>query len=375
MKLYNIGFFELIPDIINCFFFGFLFLFFFKKYKINSIFLFISIISLAFPFLIYFLWDWSYLPDQSKYAHSVYNIRNFNYEEIAAAHLFDRVFFASVLMALFPIPFVNTIISVSIINKSLLLLSIFIFLKNKMVPNALIFLLLLSPSYIVISSLALRDLLVILSSIMFAYYFFKNKKILKTFFFLILIFFLKPHLAIYIIIISLAYYWFFNFNIKLINKFIISLFLSIFLFYVILKLWYIFENIRFGFISETLNYTLNIKSFNDEPKTIFLFLFSFIEFVLLPISKNIFTLKNFIIFFENFIFIFYYFFYLIRIYKNNKFKAVFWIIILLFTSTLAGYLVHNEGTLWRYKIILQTLLLFLIYFDLNNTLKKNNLGF
>ena len=157
-------------------------------------------------------------------------------------------------MALFPVPFVTTIISISIINKGFLLISIFLFLKNKIIPNALIFLLLLSPSYLVISSVALRDLLVVLSGIFFAYYFFA-KKIFKTIFFLILFFLLKPHLAVYFMFVLLVYYWFFYFNIKLINKIIISIFFIILLFFFMNEFWYIVQKIRYGFIQENFNYT------------------------------------------------------------------------------------------------------------------------
>ena len=370
MKLYNISYFELIPDIINFFFLSLFFFFFFKKYKIKLIFFLIAISSLTLPFILYWFWDWSYLPDQSKYANSVYNLRNFNFVEIEISYLTNRVSIASLLMALFPVPFVTTIISISIINKGFLLISIFLFLKNKIIPNALIFLLLLSPSYLVISSVALRDLLVVLSGIFFAYYFFA-KKIFKTIFFLILFFLLKPHLAVYFMFVLLVYYWFFYFNIKLINKIIISIFFIILLFFFMNEFWYIVQKIRYGFIQENFNYTYINKNI-IETTTIILFLKSFIKFLFLPIEDNIFTIINLIIFLENYIYLFFLIFYLTKVYKDKILKAMYWIVILLFSFTIAGYLIENPGTLWRYKIVLQSVLLFSIYFSLNNNFKKNN---
>jgi hypothetical protein len=370
MKLYNITFLEFIPDIINTIV---LFLFFFflsKKYKFKFFFIIITIGSLTLPFFFYWFLDWSYLPDQSKYAHIIYDFRNFNFYPIYTYGLINRVVFSSIVMSFFPIPFVSTIISVSLINKGFLLVCIFFFLKTRMVPNALILLLLLLPSYLVVSSVALRDLIVILAGIMFSYYFLKKRKFFKCFFFMIIFILAKPYLAALLVTILFVYYWFFHINTKLKIKFIVSLILIILLSYSFhtYNFFYELKLIRFGFIAENFNYRLSI--YYDQQTTFFILLESFIKYLFFPIVTEPLNLITGVIFLENFLFWFILLIYLIEIYKNNKFKAIFWIIVLLFSSTLFGYLIANAGTLWRYKTVFQVVLLFSMYFSLNNKDKK-----
>jgi hypothetical protein len=239
-----------------------------------------------------------------------------------------------------------------------------------MVPNALILLLLLLPSYLVLSSVALRDLIVILAGIMFSYYFLKKRKFFKCLFFMIIFILTKPYLAALLVTILFVYYWFFHINTKVKIKFIVSLILIILLSYSFhtYNFFYELKLIRFGFISEDFNYKLSI--YYDQQTTFLILLESFIKYLFFPIVTEPLNLITGVIFLENFLFWFILLIYLIEIYKNNKFKAIFWIIVLLFSSTIFGYLIANAGTLWRYKTVFQVVLLFSMYFSLNNKAKK-----
>ena len=169
MILEHINFSQFLPDIFNCLLILFGTNYFCQRYQINNnIFIFLCI-SLLSPFFFYWLWPWTFLPDQSKYSDAVYNLRNFNFNEPISILFSSRVYLSSLLLAAFPIPFVSTIISIAIINKGILYLVILNFLRTKK-HNLLVFLLLFSPSMIVISSVALRDMLVIALGIFFFYF-------------------------------------------------------------------------------------------------------------------------------------------------------------------------------------------------------------
>jgi hypothetical protein len=170
MKLDYINFFEFLPDIFNCFLLLLSIFYFSVKHQLNKKYFIALSISLLLPFVFYWLWHWSFLPDQSKYADLVYNFRNLNYDLSIASLFASRTNVASLLLAFFPIPFVTTIISVSLINKGILCFLILYFLKQKNY-YFLVTLLLFLPSMIVISSVALREMLVVASGIIFFFFF------------------------------------------------------------------------------------------------------------------------------------------------------------------------------------------------------------
>jgi len=322
------------------------------------------------PFIFYYMWHWSFLPDQSKYAYRVFQFRNFSNNE-GFLNLFFKTNISSLLLAFFPIPFVTTIVSIAIINKGILLMTVFYFINKKQnffIVPLLIFL----PSMNVISSVALRDMITISIGILFVFFFIEEKNYLKTFILGVLFFLTKKELAI-ICLSTLATYLiiFKKFKLNKIN--IKSLTVLCLILVCFFNLFNYFENMikhyRDGFFIEQVEYQYSIYAninldFLSILKSIFIFWLS-------PLSTEELNLKNAILFLEN-IFIFYLLFLLlVRINKENQAKALFWFLVWVMISTIYGTIFINAGTIWRYKLVMQIIFLCMVYFSIKNKKKAH----
>jgi hypothetical protein len=364
MFLNNLYFLHFIPDIINFLFLLIVLTYLGIKYNIKKNLFIILVIFLFSPFLFYFLFSWDIFPDQSKYADVVYNFRNFNYNKSLSLFLTSRVDIASLLLAFFPIPFVTTIISVGLINKAILYATILYFLKKK--KYFLINLLLFLPSIIFFSSVALREMLVISTAIIFFYFFLEKKNYVISLFFVILFLLIKPHFGILCLGISIAYYIFLiKLNLNVINKtalnsFIVSI---IFLLIALLILKDSLINFRNGFFEEEFGYNLIMR---NQTITISTILNSLIQFFFSPLSTKAFDLLTVIIFIENLFLIYVAIILIKKIYKENQCKAIFWLVIWVLLFTLFAFVLFNAGTVWRYKFVIQIVIISAMYFSLNN---------
>lgn len=333
-----------------------------KKYFI------ILSIYLLLPFLFYWLWHWTFLPDQSKYASLVYSYRNFNYDKSPFFLLSSRVDFSSLLLALFPIPFVTTIVSVALINKGILCAIVLYFLSKKKY-YFLVCLLLFLPSMIVFSSVALRETLVIVLGILFFYFFIEKKNYKKSLIIGIFLVLTKPHLGIVCLGVAFIYFIFFiTLDSKKINKIFFTASLVIFSLILITLSKDKLIFFRNNFILEEFGY----QYFKDSNLSfsITLLLLSFIKFFFSPLSTGSINLINVVIFTENLFVIYVAILFLKLIYKENKNKVIFWIIIWSTLFIIFGFVIVNAGTIWRYKSVMQIIILFAIYFSLE---KKNKI--
>jgi hypothetical protein len=365
MFLNKLHFYHFIPDIINSLFLLILLSYFSIKYQIKKNFFIILSIFLFTPFLFYFLLDWTLFPDQAKYADTVYNFRNFSYDKTLSFLLQSKVDFASLILAFFPVPFVTTIISVSLINKGILYAIILYFLNKK--KYFLINLLLFLPSVIIFSSVALKEILVVVLGITFFYIFLEKKKYFQSFFFATLLVLVKPYFGIVCLGTSVVYYFFFiKLNLNIINKISLSFFIisiiSLFIIAVFIS-QNLLINIRNGFFSEDFGYELLTRS---EDITISTILNSFFQFLFSPLTTKVFNLWNIIIFIENLFLLCVAIILSNKIYKENQFKAIFWLMILLFLFIISSFVIFNAGTVWRYKFVLQIVMISAMYFSLNN---------
>ena len=369
MKLSNIELFEHIPDFLNSLVIFFIIYYFIKKFKINEIFIIYLTILLISPFLINdFLISWTMFPDQSRYAQAVYLFRNFEYEIltdqkiISAESQYFSVNLASFILSFFPIPFIATIKSIGIINRGIISALILYFVIKKACPSFFIYLLLFAPSIVFYSTLALRETLILCISLLFFYFFFKKKYIYSTLY-IIILFLLKNSLGLIYFFTSIFYYFFFIANIKRNIKLIIILLITTFIFIYQDAILNKIYNYKLGFMHEEFVNRSLPQYIIDNPyrNGIIYFFLDLISgtknFFLSPIinSKNIYS---------NFLFLEYMFIYLtvfltiVKIYKIDKLKTFFWIVVLFFNSSLIGLVILNDGTLWRFKIQILILVLF-----------------
>jgi hypothetical protein len=274
---------------------------------------------------------------------------------------------ASLLLAFFPIPFVTTIISISLINKGILCFVILYFLKQKkyyFVATLLLFL----PSMIVISSVALREMLVVALGIFFFFFFIKKKYYLRSIFVGILFILTKPHLGIISCGIAISYYIFFvKFSFKKSNSFFFIAIMQIALLILLYFLQDYLRMFREGFLREEFGYRLLLL--NDSDLSVSLFLSYFINFLFSPISTEGINLMNIIILTENLFIMFILILILKKIYKENKNIAIFWIQVWITTFAFQAYILTNAGTIWRYKFTIQIVFLCAAYFSLENKKK------
>jgi len=365
MFLNNLYFHHFIPDIINSILFLIFLIYLHKKYYLKKNLMIILSILIFTPFLFYFLFPWDFLPDQSKYAYTIYGFRNFNYnnDKFLDFLITSRVDFSSLLYSFFPLPFVTTIISVSLINKGILYVIILYFLNKK--KYFLIYLLLFLPSMIFFSSVALREILVISVGIIFIYFFFE-KKYVKSLFFAVILLLIKPYFGILCLSLFVSYYYFFiKLNLKVLNKIALSWFMLAIIFLFIMTFFFqdLLISFRNGFYSEEFRYKLLPRS---EVITLFTVLNSFIQFFLSPLSTKEFNLWTIIIFIENLFLLYLAIILLKKIYKKNQCKAIFWILCWLILFATHGFVIFNAGTIWRYKFVIQIVMVSAMYFSLNN---------
>jgi hypothetical protein len=375
MKLTNIQLIEYIPDLLNVLILIFIFKFFIEKFNIKKVVLYYLIVLLIpLFFLNNFLFPWTVFPDQSKYAYYTYYYRNFKNFEIFS-YFSTSSYAASFLLSLVPLPFITTINSIALLNRSIISALIIFFIKKKACPNFLIYILLFMPSVLLYSSLALREIL-ILSTTLMCYYFFFEKKYKFSVIFLLILYAIKPYLAFIYGSLLIFYYILFIVNIKNIYKLYFFLCLSTVILYFSNKIFFLINQYKFGFESEIYSYReVNTKYFEvdrvDLRSIVNFFYEGIVAFFLSPINK-INKIFGFFLFYETI------FLYLILIFsikyllKINKIKAIFWIFSLLIVSSILGYVIISDGTLSRYKFQIIITFLFAMFFSIKKDVMKNN---
>lgn len=115
-------------------------------------------LSSAVPYLLNnVLFDANYMPDQFRYWQQVMAMRSMDWDAL------DRsltVSFSSGLLALLPLPLVETISSLGFFNKFLYIGGLMIMIRRGIISHAVLLFLLCYPSLVLYSSLSLRDTLV-----------------------------------------------------------------------------------------------------------------------------------------------------------------------------------------------------------------------
>ncbi len=127
----------------------------------------------------YVLFDPGYMPDQFKYLRVAQAVRGSG-ETIAEAMWNLPVAVAGIIFGILPIPLINSIYSIAIINF-LLYLFIFLFLYEREVLKGFsLWAFLLYPSLLFYTSLSLRDTLVLVVMVISFWYFVRNKILLSV---------------------------------------------------------------------------------------------------------------------------------------------------------------------------------------------------
>ena len=140
------------------------------------VFLVLTITSFT-PFVLNdFLFPASYMPDQSMYLEIVQQVRSFDFAALESSSIFNiQVKTAALLFAFSPIPFMQTVHSLAICNH-LVYAALIIWLYSRKNLRGWPFLfVLLYPSFIFYSSLALRDTFIVAFMVIATVFFIEEK--------------------------------------------------------------------------------------------------------------------------------------------------------------------------------------------------------
>lgn len=348
-------------DIVNIFYVLTIFLIIRKYYRIKNIY-FLFLLSHLFSIFLFngFLFEPSYMPDQFKYLEVAKNVREFDFLNEENFTYGVTVYLSGVFFGLFPIPFIDTIYSICMINF-LLYFIIFIFLYKKGFLNSkfILWFYLSYPSLAMYSSLALRDMLIFFIMFLGIYYIIVAKRYLFGFTYLSFLFFIKfQNLLFFVVSFFVTIFFSKKINIKHLLFGIITFIFTFLLFiefFSIDKLNYY----RLLFYNENLS---NLKEpFIEISSYLDLLIYSIpgiVKFLFHPLPWEDFNLLQSVQFLENctiFILIIYIllqnFKYKLFVFKEVKFMTIF----LFLTLLIYGLVIYNSGTAARYKFPIITI--------------------
>jgi len=368
-------------DLINSIYAFVLILMLFMVYKIPAKYFFVISAHLLLVFLTNgVLFPADYMPDQFRYIHSASSIRESGFD-LSIYIDFDENFApnvsnAGLFFALFPIPFLNSIYSISIINFILYSL-IFIYLFNKKIFTSFsIWVYLLFPSYALYSAVAGRDIAVFVIMIMSFHQAYRGSPIKSIILAIPLLFIKSQNFIIYLISLSSylvikKYYNKQRLKFALVISLAISLLIFLLTFAPLDAINFIRMNMFLddgGFVAEyiPLNSSVDIIRYGFTG-TFYTFLY--------PLPWDVNGPLQLIQFFEN-IAVFSIILVLSKklLKVDNEFKYLLFSY-LICHAAVYGLMISNYGTLARYKF--SFILIFLIYsikLIYDETSKMNNRG-
>ena len=348
------------------------------------------------------LFNFWIFPDQSKYIITINLIRENFLQIISGLFIgdlteFDEKFnaiygnrfkpmkYASFVMASVPVPFIETVRSPGFLSKFIFIIWFLYLIYNekKFGDNKIyIYFLLLSPSILIYSSLALKEIF-IFTFFHLCMFFIITK---KPFFFLVpfaILFLLRDEAAYLTLIFGLSYIYFFSFfsekKISILKQQIIKLIILIILMSILLifydsliieglmQLKEKINSMKLGYYSEG-DLTQDI-SFYGTSFDFATLLNDFIKASISPIfSKSDSTfLLLFII--ENIVILIIFTWYLIKILSFDKLKVLFYLAMFFLFNASVGIIVINDFAIYRYKI---TMIIPLILIMRQEILKYKN---
>lgn len=356
-------------DIINVIYILTIFLIIDRYYNIKRLYLVILILHLFSIFLFNgFLFDPNYMSDQFTYLKVAQNIREFDFLNDDNFSNGYTVYFSGVFFGLFPLPFIDSLYSIGMINF-LLYLFIFLFMYKKgfLDSKPIAYFYLLYPSLLMYSSVALRDMLVFFIMFFGVYFMLFTRKYIPAFGVLLLLKFIKfQNLLIFVVSFLLS---------SLVSskdrlKYLLSASLMLVIVYFMFSDFFTIERLNFyrwAFYNENLSTVTDpfvpINSFADillssVPSTIKMF------FRPLPwMEEGVFQLAQFL---ENVVVfcIIVYILYLNTAYKIWRLQEVkFLNVLLLLSLVIYGLVSYNSGTAVRYKFPFVTIyVVYSLYF-------------
>jgi len=308
-------------------------------------------------FIVLFLFDPEYMSDQLRYLSHVKALReNFFIwpEDFTVSN--SVISFPSFLMALIPIPFIESTSDLGLANRLLFVFLLVYLYKQKFLPSYGLYILILYPSLLLYTSLALRETLIIFFMIL-SYYLYTQNKFFSGIASFIFIINLKFQNAIFIVTLPIIDFFY---SLGKIQKlfFIFFCILSSFLIYQYTVLVPHLDEYRYYFFWHDGGNIENYISINNFTSLVREFFFGFFDFLVKPLPSSIsnnFQLAQLI---ENIIVIIVLAALFIKSYLIDKRASIKWLIFFILSIGTYGLVVYNFGTSARYRtpIIVLTLI-------------------
>ncbi len=318
------------------------------------------------------LFEPSYWSDQYRYLSVTKSIRNvivgtlLSIEELISPEgIFSvgdalRVLLPSYIFAFSPIPFINSVQSIAMINFLLYLLSFFYLKKKRISSNSVDFFFLLYPSFLLYSSLALRETLTTLFMILSLYFLIVEEKKLTAFILMLPLAIIKIQNFLILILAYVVHSFLRNGSIQ---RYLILIgvgLLVIFLGDHVPLINFFFEKIdyyRYNLIAENFGYNWDFMSdYNYQPFTvgfpmILLVLKSFVYMLFKPFPWEATNLVQLIQSVENIVIAGLILWILGKRAKTSviKKKLLFLNILLILSMTIYGLVTFNFGTAARFR--------------------------
>ena len=318
------------------------------------------------------LFEPSYWSDQYRYLSVTKSIRNVIVgtllsigELISPEGIFSvgdvlRILLPSYIFAFSPIPFINSVQSIAMINFLLYLLSFFYLKKKRISSNSVDFFFLLYPSFLLYSSLALRETLTTLFMILSLYFLIVEEKKLTAFILMLPLAIIKIQNFLILILAYVVHSFLRNGSIQ---RYLILIgvgLLVIFLGDHVPLINFFFEKIdyyRYNLIAENFGYNWDFMSdYNYQPFTvgfpmILLVLKSFVYMLFKPFPWEATNLVQLIQSVENIVIAGLILWILGKRAKTSviKKKLLFLNILLILSMTIYGLVTFNFGTAARFR--------------------------
>ena len=350
-------------DVLNLsFLYGFLIVIFFVfKIKMSLIEHLIILFSLALPFFLNdVLFSVSYHPDQTMYLAAAQNLRS-----SLEFDPFSSVGLGGGLLGLIPIPYIDSVRSLSLANRFLMILFILYLIHKKYVFGHSRLFILLYPSVLLYSSMGLRDGLIIILMVAGALSFLN-----KNFLIGILILIPLSILKIQNLVVILPFCFFHYMVGKRISYFGHILFFASALLIssgVLLFRTEIFEVmnlVRIAMWTDNGGDISEIQELVTWGELVSQIIPSLLNFFFTPKLGQITNSFQAIQSLENMVIFIFGGFFIHHLWSFNKRKTIFWISFLFAFAVMYGLTVANAGTLSRYKHVGILVFVVLAFYDI-----------
>lgn len=286
----------------------------------------------------------SYMPDQYIYFQASKDIRSL----IFGTTDYQTVQIASWMLALIPLPYIETIQSLGFFNRFIMTLVIIWLYSAKNIRGWPLLFILLYPSLILYSSLALRDTLVFLFMILSIVFFIENRKLFAFLISLPLLFIKFQNF--FILIVFFVFHLLFTKGSSFYKyRYLISIAIAFILSLFIMPLIDILDFYRLALFVEDGGDPFDYIHITSFLEFFFISIKSAPYFMMKPFpweTDNIFQLIQSL---ENIFLLIFLVFFFLKVSKLDKKIAFKWFVFLLFAFSIYGLTVYNFGTAVRYK--------------------------